>query len=359
MAHREFKPFGLLLILFLLFEVPGVARPLARFEFSEVHMGTEFRLVLYAADGETARRASRAVFQEVSRLDAVMSDYNQASELNRLCLRGVNRKTKISADLFRVLAASQRLAAETGGAFDVTVGTVVRLWRRARRTGEMPAEADLTRARALTGYRALRLEARTRTAWLERDGVRLDLGGIAKGYAADVAMRIIKQFGIRRALVAAGGDILVSDAPPGKPGWTITVATADPRPERPSLVLTNAAVSTSGDAEQFVEIGGTRYSHIVDPRTGIGLIGRRSVTVVAPRSTEADSLATALSVIGGSDWPRVEQWLRQKRGVAALMLFETGQGFAALASRRWQTLMKQNSVDKPASPQPPGPSGKR
>jgi thiamine biosynthesis lipoprotein len=182
----------------------------------------------------------------------------------------------------------------------VTVGTIVRLWRQARRTKQLPDAKKLAAARALVGYAKMKLDKKKRTVQLEKEGMRLDLGGIAKGYAADVTLEVLKKHGITRSLVAAGGDIAAGDAPPDSRGWKVGIAPLlDPnQPPRRVLLLENAAVSTSGDAEQFVEIGGKRYSHIVDPRTGLGLVGRLSVTVVARRGISADSLTKVVTVLG-------------------------------------------------------------
>src|SRR5262249_5151459 len=146
----------------------------------------------------------------------------------------------------------------------------------------------------------VRLDEKHRTAQLLRPGMKLDLGGIAKGYAADEALKVLKRLGVDRALVAAGGDIAVSGPPPGADGWAVAIAPpGDPGPPPEHRVLfRDAAASTSGDAEQFVEIGGTRYSHIVDPRTGLGLTDRLNVTVVASDGTTADSLTKVVSVLG-------------------------------------------------------------
>ncbi|HXG63505.1 MAG TPA: FAD:protein FMN transferase, partial [Blastocatellia bacterium] len=196
----------------------ATGKPPARFEFEQAHMGTRFRLALYAPDAEAATRAAEAAFNRVARLDATMSDYKETSELSRLCREAAGRPVKVSEDLFRVLAASQHLAARTGGAFDITAGPVIRLWRRARRTGELPDPERLAQARELTGYQKVRLDEKRRTVQLEKSGMLLDLGGIAKGYAAQEAMAVLKQHGIRNALVAAGGDIVVSAPPPGARG---------------------------------------------------------------------------------------------------------------------------------------------
>ncbi len=286
--------------LFLIAASFGDTRQPARFEYTQPHMGTQFKIILYAQTEELAARASQSAFERIARLDATMSDYRENSELTRLSRQAGRGPVKIGADLFRVLSLSQQFARQTGGAFDVTSGPLIQLWRRARRTRQLPDTGRLTQARKVSGYRKLTLDPLARTARLDRPGMLLDLGGIAKGFAADQAIEVLKRYGIESALVAAGGDIAVSDPPPGADGWVIGVAPLESPALPPSayLSLRNAAVSTSGDAEQFVEIGGTRYSHIIDPRTGAALTGHSSVTVVAPDGATSDALATSLSVLG-------------------------------------------------------------
>jgi thiamine biosynthesis lipoprotein len=215
----------------------------------------------------------------------------------------------------------------------------VQLWRRARRTGELPAAQQLARARGLTGYRKLHLDGQARSVRLERIGMRLDLGGIAKGFAADEAIAVLKRHGINSALVAAGGDIAVSGPPPGAAGWLIAIAPpgSSERPPRQHLLLRAAAVSTSGDAEQYVEVSGVRYSHVVDPRTGLGVVGHSSVTVVAPDGTTSDALATAASVLGPG---RGLKLIDSTEGAAALFIQATGQGSQSFESKRWHAVPK-------------------
>ncbi len=317
----------------------------ARYEFSEAHMGTRFRIVLYAQDEESARRASTAAFDLIARLDATMSDYRETSELMMASRQAAYAWVTVSADLFRVLAASQEFARESMGAFDVTVGPVVQLWRRARRQNELPDAKKLAAARRLVGYRRLHLNAQRRAMRLDREGMRLDLGGIAKGYAADQGIAVLKEHGIARALVAAGGDIVVGDAPPGAQGWTVAIrsVTAEDEAAMIHLSLVNAAVSTSGDAEQFVEINGTRYSHIVDPRTGQPLTGRRSVTVVAANGTTSDALATAASVLAPAAALRLID--RTPRTAAHIEVIATDHTITH-ESKRWMSIPKVTANER-------------
>jgi thiamine biosynthesis lipoprotein len=241
----------------------------------------------------------------------------------------------VSRDLYGVLARSQQFARASAGAFDVTVGPVIRLWRRARRMNELPDAAKLTAARRLVGYQMLHLNARTRAMRLDRPGMLLDLGGIAKGYAADAALAVLKAHGIRCALVAAGGDIVAGQAPPAARGWTVAVHSLAAADEAAMihLLLVNCAVSTSGDAEQFIEIDGVRYSHIVDPRSGQALTGRRSATVVAPNGTMSDALATAVSVL---DAPRALRLIDRSQGTAAHIERIESARIVTAESARWR-----------------------
>jgi thiamine biosynthesis lipoprotein len=249
-----------------------------RFEAVEPHMGTLVRVTIYSKDASPMR----AAFERIRELDDKLSDYKPESELNRLCRI---RNMRVSEDLFRVLEAAQKLSALTDGAFDVTIGPVTHLWRLGK-----AADAE---AMARVGWRNVALDKRHRTVELKLTGMQLDLGAIAKGYAADEALKTLRRLGVKQALIAVSGDIVAGDAPPGTRGWRVGL-----EPAGGEIFLRNAAVSTSGDAEQFREIGGVRYSHIIDPKTGLGLTSAIAVTVVARRGLDADPIATAVSVMG-------------------------------------------------------------
>jgi thiamine biosynthesis lipoprotein len=273
---------------------------LTRFEFTRTEMAVPITIVIYSDDDTNANRASKAAFDRIHELNDIMSDYDPQSELSRLCHGySTGESVHISDDLWRVLACSQDLSARTDGAFDITVGPVVRLWRRARQLKEMPSPEALKKALAHVDFRFIRLDAEDHQVKLLKPDMRLDLGGIAKGYALDEAYSTLKKNGIDRAMIEAGGDIRLGEPPPNKPGWRIGVAQSDAKsPPRFYLWLSRKAVATSGDMWQFVIIDGKRYSHIVDPKSGIGLTDHRQVTVVAPDGITADGLATAVSVLG-------------------------------------------------------------
>jgi len=274
---------------------------LKRFEFSQPEMGVPFRIILYAKDAEEAERAQTAAFKRISDLNEKLSDYETDSELNQLSRTSGQRKAvSVSDDLWQVLEKAQQVAILSDGAFDVTVGPCVVLWRKARRLKELPPTEALTNALKAVGYQKMKLNRSKHTVELLAPSMKLDLGGIAKGFAADEALKTLRNFGIRSALVAASGDIAVSDPPPGKKGWRVEVAPLDipnPPPKR-FVLLANAAVSTSGDMFQRLEIGGVRYSHIVDPRTGIGLTDHSLVTTIARDGMTADAISKVVAICG-------------------------------------------------------------
>ncbi|MPZ21115.1 MAG: FAD:protein FMN transferase [Luteitalea sp.] len=304
---------------------PRTEVALTRYEFHEPHMGTLVRLVLYARDERQAVHASRAAFDRLAALDRTLSDYQSTSELRQLCGKAGQGAVAVSADLFRVLAAAQSLAARSHGAFDVTSGPLTRLWRGARRLGELPAPARVDAARAKTGFRLLRLDEASQTVTLDRAGMALDVGGIAKGDAADQALVALARAGVTRGLIAIGGDIAVSAPPPGRDGWAIEVASLDvPGAPRPfTLRLHHAAVSTAGDAEQWMAVAGRRYSHILDPRTGWPMTVRSQTTVIARRGLDADGLDTAAAVLGPEEGVRL---VEETPGAALFMVRQETDG---------------------------------
>lgn len=271
-----------------------------RFTFESRHMGTTFRVILYGSDSKTAETAAQAAFTRVRELDQILSDYHPKSELMRFCTANDSapgKPQRISTELMQVLTESQELARKSDGAFDVTIGPLSRMWRLIRRTQRLPDPQELRAAQTKVGWRNLVLDPVAKTATLKLPGMRVDLGGIAKGYAADAALLVLARHGFTRALVAASGDIRVGDAPPGQDGWTVEIAPLGQGMPARFVKLRNAAVSTSGDLVQSVEIDGVRYSHVLDPKTGLGLTGFRSVTVIAPTATQSDGYSTAASLL--------------------------------------------------------------
>jgi thiamine biosynthesis lipoprotein len=309
---------------------------LRRFEFETPQMGVPFRIVMYARAQEEAERAAKAAFARVTELNALMSDYEYDSELSRLGrTSGTGEAVKISPELWSVLKSAQEISEASGGAFDVTVGAYIQLWRKARRDRKLPPAELLDSARPRVGYTNLVLKKGT--AKLLAPEMRLDLGAIAKGYAADEALRILREHGITRAFAAASGDMTLGNAPPGEKGWKVQLLNGERDGKQAFLILKDCGVATSGDLFQFVEIDGKRYSHIVDPRTGVGLTDRSLVTVIARDGMSADRLSTTISVMGPAEGLK----LARRFGAEAreVRVMENGARVETSTQRFWKNVV--------------------
>ena len=278
-----------------------------RYEFAQVHLGMPVRLTLYAPDEPRARDAAAAAFSRIAALEQIFSDYRPDSEVSRLSTKH-DEYVRVTDELFAVLSRSLEIARSTNGAFDPTVGPLVTLWRDARRTGRWPDRTVLEEARTRVGWTLMDLNAADRSVRLRTPGMRLDLGGIAKGYILQAAVLTLSARRINRALVEAGGDIVAGDAPPGRAGWHIDLpggAGINAAFAERAAQLSNAALATSGPTFQFVEIDGVRYSHVIDPRQGLGVTHDRVARVIARDAATADALATALGVLGPDAVPDI------------------------------------------------------
>ena len=295
-------------------------------------MGTVFHIELYATDDANASKAAEAAFARAEELEQIMSDYREDSELMRLAREGARAPFPVSHDLYDVLAKSIRVSGLSHGAFDVTIGPLVALWREARTTGRFPDSSDLAKAKALVDYKNLELDPVHHTVLLKHAGMKLDLGAIGKGYAADKMLALLQSRGLRQAMVVAGGEVAIGAPPPGEAGWKVAIDTADTQAGGVpcTLVLHDAAISTSGDSKQFVEINGKRYSHVIDPHTGVALEGMASTTVFARDASITDALGTALSVLPVAEGIRLAESLP---GVAVYMVRRAENGWKRYSSR--------------------------
>lgn len=276
-----------------------------RYVFEHGQMGTLFRIVLYAASDSLAQTATKAAFAKIDSLNATLSDYRNDSELIQLTQADSGDVCSVSDPLWEVLHRGQKMARHSRGAFDLTIGPLSRLWRRAFRRQSFPQWDRIEAARQRVSYQYLELLPDKQQIRLLRDSLRLDAGGIAKGYAVDQAMAILQKHGITSALVDGGGDLRAAAPPPGTDGWRIQIKSlseADTLTGE-TVLLQNAALATSGDTYRYLEWQGKRYSHIIDPRTGLGVSHGALVSVYCPDCTTADALASAVSVIGPEgDW---------------------------------------------------------
>lgn len=305
---------------------------------SQRHMGLPWLITVFATDSATGKTAAAAAFREVARLEKVLSDYDSEAELFKLSDKTnlphyVPSHVFVSEDLFQVLRLSIDFHSKTRAAFDPTVGPLTTLWRQSRRSGRMPVPKKLSAALESVGADAIVLDAHHKSVLLAKPKMRLDLGGIGVGYAIDRAMDVLRHHGIRSAMIEASGDIAVSLPPPGQNAWRIAMAPLNPKePAQEAIVLVNAAITTSGDAFQAVEIDGIRYSHIVDPRTGLGTRGPTAVTVIAKDCTTADALATALTVLGHAEAVEI---LPEFEDVSARFVWMDGGNVNHFESSHW------------------------
>ncbi|MEM7167273.1 MAG: FAD:protein FMN transferase [Planctomycetota bacterium] len=284
-----------------------VATPTPRHEFTRPLLGTDVRIVICSPTAERARHGADAAFARIEALSQVFSEYDGQSELSQLNATAARHggSAQVSATLLSVLTEATALAAASGGAFDPTVGPYVRLWRRSLRQQQLPTTAQLQAARQRVGYRLLQFGADSTVTFL-RPGMELSLGGIAKGYIAGEALRVLLERGLGSSLVDAGGDLAIGTPPPNAKGWRIAIA---PQVGDPEIVgtrrvrwLHSCGVATSGDAARFVVIDDVRYGHVLEtrpdaPGVGLGCTRRRTATVIAPTAALADGLASALVVL--------------------------------------------------------------
>ncbi len=269
-------------------------------------MGTTFRVVLYSPDSASAATACQEAFRWLDSLNAKLSDYLPESELSQLGMRsGTQEPFKVSPYLWEVLVEAWRIAEASDGAFDPTVGPLSQVWRRAFRREEFPESDRIAEAKQRVGFGALRLLADSQSIQLLIPHMQLDLGGIAKGFAAEKLVQRFTQAGFPHVLVDAGGDICLGYPPPNKPGWEVLPLWPDTQLE--PLLLANTSIATSGDTYRFLEWEGSRYSHVIDPRTGYGVSKQRLVTVQTSSGAQADALASLVSVMGGDAFPIAER----------------------------------------------------
>ena len=272
-----------------------------RFTFTRPTMGTLFTVALYGDDEAAATKAGQAALDRVEAINQIASDYLPESELSRWNRAPDHQAIPVSEDLYRLIERSLKTAELTDGAFDITCTYAVQLWRRARRQHKLPTAEQLAHAVRMTDWRALQLDPAKRTVTKLKAGLLIDLGGIGKGYAAHEALLVLRQAGFTRAFVAGSGDLAIGDAPPNEPGWDVALRTFEKPEEQDRLVhvrLKNCGCSTSGDLHQFFELDGKRYSHIIDPKTGLGLTQRIACTVIAPDAFWSDAFDTPMCIVG-------------------------------------------------------------
>ena len=306
-----------LLVIYVLFFSFGAKRRVQLDSGHHLVMGTFVRVVAVAKDSSTAKKCIQTALVKIRNVDELMSDYKDDSEISELNRDGAKRAVRVSESTYEVLQTSIEFSELTGGAFDITVGPLVDLFHSAEKETVAPGKEQIAQAKSKVGYQKLKLDNQNRTVKFSVDGMRVDLGGIAKGYAIDKAVQIMQTCGAIGGMVDIGGDIRCFGAPAkGKDHWLIGLQ--DPNVPSEStgdivipaqagistgeplllLKLTDAAVATSGGYRRFALIDGKKYSHIIDTKTGYSSDQLASVTIISKNAIDADALATAVSVMG-------------------------------------------------------------
>ena len=271
-----------------------------RYEASHRAMGTVYTIVVYGRDEAYLSEVVTEAFERIDQLDEQMSNYNPESEISVINRQAARQPVRVEPKLFHLIQQALRYSRETDGAFDPTVGPLMKRWGFFRGHGQLPSQAQIAQALRCVGYQNIRLDVKNRTIRFEKGGIELDLGAIAKGYTVDRVVDILRSNGITTALVSSGtSSIYALGSPPGDQGWKVTVRDPYDR-NKPGDVfhLQNWSLSVSGNYEKFFTIGGKTYCHIMDPRTGQPVQGMLSTAVLAPSATESDGLSTTFFVLG-------------------------------------------------------------
>jgi thiamine biosynthesis lipoprotein len=277
---------------------------LVRLELTEEVMGSSFSLVLYGPGRSDLESAAAAAFAEAHRLDRLLSNYLAGSEWSAMNRQAASWPVRVTPELFALLSDCLEYSRMSDGAFDITVGPLIKVWGFYQGEGGLPRSKEVKAALNHVGYRYVQLDPALRTVRFARPGMDLDPGGIGKGYAVDRVVEVLKRAGVRIALVSASGSSIYGlGAPPDQPhGWPVTIrAPRDPSAAAAHVVLKDMSLSTSGSNEKFFFANGRTYSHIIDPRTGYPAQGTAAVSVLAPRTIDSEAW-TKPFFINGRAW---------------------------------------------------------
>jgi thiamine biosynthesis lipoprotein len=277
---------------------------LLRLQRSADAMGATYSIILYGTDTEKMEAGVSAAFEEARRLDGLLSNYRPDTEWSRVNREGSRRAVPVSPELFRLLTDCQEYSRLSEGAFDITVGPLMKVWAFYKGTGALPQDRNVKQALQHVGYRHIHLNAGAQSVRFDRDGVEIDPGGIGKGYAVDRMVEVLRKYGFAAALITAGGSSIYGmGAPPSDPrGWTVTIGDPEnPRRTAATVYLKDMSLSTSGSREKFFRAGGKTYSHIMDPRTGYPAQGTTQVSVVTPRTIDSEAW-TKPYFVNGRRW---------------------------------------------------------
>jgi len=263
-------------------------------------MATTFEVAAYGANRDYLAAVVNEVFEEIDRLEAQLSNYRPDSEVSYINRAAAHHPVVVEPGLFGLIRDAIRYSSETAGAFDITIGPLLKAWGFVQKKGRVPEAAEIAQMLKTVGYAHVKLNAAARTLWFDELGVQLDLGGIGKGFAVDRTVEILRSSGVTRALVSSGtSSIFALGAPPDARTWDITLRDPfDAQKAADVIHLKNCSLSTSGNYENFFEENGKIYSHILDPVTGRPVEGMLSAAVLALSATESEALSTAFFVMG-------------------------------------------------------------
>jgi len=309
------------------------ASPNQVFYESRPAMGTSFEVYLYAPNRERASQLFEAAFDEIERVEAALSNYRSSSELSRINASAAKAPVVTDPEVFALLERAFVYSRESDGAFDVTVGKLMKAWGFFRSAGHYPSSEELGRAREQTGWQRVKLDKQNRSALFVGAGIELDLGGIGKGYALDCVARVLREAGVTAALISSGlSSVYAIGAPPQKAGWPVRVFDPLDRTRTLSTVLLrDQSLSTSGNYEKFFKLNGRTYCHIMNPRTGRPVEGMLQTSIIAPGATDSDALSTAAFVMGPE---RSARLLDNIAGTAAIFVTDRN-GTGRIVQVRW------------------------
>jgi len=291
-----------------------VAQSIQRYEFKHEQMGTQFRLILYGNDKTKAQNTINQCITRINQLNLILSDYESTSEISQLsATAGSGQKIKVSWELWTILKKANFYAKKSDGAFDISIGPLSKLWRSMFRRQEVFNGVKINSAKNKIGFRKIKFHPISKKIQLIQKGMRLDAGGIAKGFTVDEVVKILQKNGFTQFLVDGGGDIYVGNPPPDQLGWQISIIMEDSTGFKTEkfLSLKNTAIASSGDTYRFLVWEGKRYSHIIDPRTGYGVIDKKIINVQGKTCMQADAIASTLSVLNKAEQSRFLKKMKQ------------------------------------------------
>jgi thiamine biosynthesis lipoprotein len=305
---KRFVIFLFLAALALRAPVHAADPEILRFEESMDAMGSTYSIIVYGSDRARILGAVELAFEEVKRLDQLLSNYRPASEWSQINRYAAERPVKVSSELFNLLAACVEYSRLSDGAFDISVGPLMKVWGFYKGSGHLPHRAEVRGALSKVGYRNLILDAKAQTVQFRQPGVEIDPGGIGKGYAVDRMAAVLKEYGVTSGLISGGGSSIyaIGTPPDEKRGWRVSIR--NPRDESKTVqevFLKDESMSTSGSYEKFFRAEGRIYSHIMDPRTGFPAAGMLSASIITPKTIDSEAWAKPFFIDGlkkGRQW---------------------------------------------------------